>query len=239
VNSRPVRKALGLGQVQAQRLGQVLEQRQPVPHRDRQDDQPVLVDQPVPGQRLHERGAAVGHNHTARLALEQRNLLGQVTLPAAHPLAGQEEVAFKQLWDEPFVAAPAETGCWRDYWLATDERPPGHHLPAGHRRQPQPGRPGNVGTMELDGVRALVTGGTSGLGFAMSQALAQAGARVVLTGRTEQRIGEAASRIGDLVTGLVMDVRDEQSVTAGVDAARAALGDGIDVNLLLAPPGPA
>ena len=31
-------------------------------------------------------------------------------------------------------------------------------------------------TPDLDGVRVLVTGGTSGLGFAMSQALAQAGA---------------------------------------------------------------
>jgi NAD(P)-dependent dehydrogenase (short-subunit alcohol dehydrogenase family) len=80
----------------------------------------------------------------------------------------------------------------------------------------------------LDGVRALVTGGTSGLGLAMSQALAGAGARVVLTGRTEQRVQEAASRIGDLMTGLVMDVRDEQSVSAGVDRALAALG-GIDV----------
>ena len=80
----------------------------------------------------------------------------------------------------------------------------------------------------LDGVRVLVTGGTSGLGLAMSQALADAGARVVLTGRTEQRVQEAGSRIGDLVTGLVMDVRDEQSVSAGVDRALAALG-GIDV----------
>jgi hypothetical protein len=25
-------------------------------------------------------------------------------------------------WDEPFVAAPAETGLWRDYHLATAER---------------------------------------------------------------------------------------------------------------------
>jgi len=80
----------------------------------------------------------------------------------------------------------------------------------------------------LDGVRTLVTGGTSGLGLAMSQALADAGARVVLTGRTEQRVQEAASRIGELVTGLVMDVRDEQSVSAGVDRALAALG-GLDV----------
>ena len=79
----------------------------------------------------------------------------------------------------------------------------------------------------LDGVRAIVTGGTSGLGFAMSQALADAGARVVLTGRTEQRVQDAATKIAR-VTGLVMDVRDEQSVSAGVDGALADLG-GIDV----------
>ena len=85
----------------------------------------------------------------------------------------------------------------------------------------EPARP------DLKGIRALVTGGTSGLGFAMSQALAEAGARVVLTGRTEQRVQDAAAKIAR-VTGLVMDVRDEQSVSAGVDGALADLG-GIDV----------
>ncbi|WP_442816976.1 hypothetical protein [Streptomyces sp. NBC_01445] len=29
---------------------------------------------------------------------------------------------FQDLYDEPFVATPAESGAWRDYWLATDER---------------------------------------------------------------------------------------------------------------------
>jgi gluconate 5-dehydrogenase len=81
---------------------------------------------------------------------------------------------------------------------------------------------------DLDGVRVLVTGGTSGLGFAMSQALAEAGAGVVLTGRTEQGVQDAAARINKGATGLVMDVRDEQSVAAGVDRVLAVLG-GIDV----------
>ncbi len=79
----------------------------------------------------------------------------------------------------------------------------------------------------LDGVRALITGGTSGLGFAMSEALAGAGARVVLTGRTEQRVQDAAEKIAQ-ATGLVMDVRDERSVSAGVDRTLSTLG-GIDV----------
>jgi gluconate 5-dehydrogenase len=80
----------------------------------------------------------------------------------------------------------------------------------------------------LAGVRVLLTGGTSGLGFAMSRALAQAGARVVLTGRTTERVQDAATRIAHDTAGLVMDVRDEHSVAAGVDRALAALG-GIDV----------
>jgi DNA-binding transcriptional LysR family regulator len=31
-------------------------------------------------------------------------------------------VSFDQLLDEPFIAAPEQTGWWRDYWLAIDER---------------------------------------------------------------------------------------------------------------------
>jgi DNA-binding transcriptional LysR family regulator len=45
-----------------------------------------------------------------------------VALPATHPLAVSDQISFRHLWDEPFVAAPEETGLWRDYWLATDER---------------------------------------------------------------------------------------------------------------------
>ena len=45
-----------------------------------------------------------------------------VALPASHPLAARAQVSFRQLWDEPFVAAPEETGRWRDYHLATAER---------------------------------------------------------------------------------------------------------------------
>src|SRR6516165_2047453 len=37
-------------------------------------------------------------------------------------LATRDQIRFSDLWDEPFVAAPAQTGFWRDYWLATTER---------------------------------------------------------------------------------------------------------------------
>jgi DNA-binding transcriptional LysR family regulator len=45
-----------------------------------------------------------------------------VALPVTHPLAGSDHVRLRDLWDEPFVAAPAHTGWWRDWWLAADER---------------------------------------------------------------------------------------------------------------------
>jgi DNA-binding transcriptional LysR family regulator len=54
-----------------------------------------------------------------------------VALPATHPLAACDQIPFADLWDEPFVAAPAETGWWRDYWLATGERD-GHPVRIGY-----------------------------------------------------------------------------------------------------------
>jgi DNA-binding transcriptional LysR family regulator len=54
-----------------------------------------------------------------------------VALPAGHPLAARDQISFQQLWDEPFVAAPVETGWWRDYWLASGERQ-GHPVRIGY-----------------------------------------------------------------------------------------------------------
>jgi DNA-binding transcriptional LysR family regulator len=53
-----------------------------------------------------------------------------VALAATHPYATRDLIPFRELWDEPFVAAPTETGPWRDYWLAADERE-GHPIRIG------------------------------------------------------------------------------------------------------------
>ncbi|SDJ78814.1 LysR family transcriptional regulator [Streptomyces indicus] len=55
---------------------------------------------------------------TAELFTEPRCVL----LPAGHRLAARETIGFRELWDEPFVAAPAQAGSWRDWWLATEAR---------------------------------------------------------------------------------------------------------------------
>ncbi|MEU4312459.1 LysR family transcriptional regulator [Nocardia sp. NPDC024068] len=57
--------------------------------------------------------------------LRVRELFGEprwVALASSHPLASRGVVDFAELLDEPFVAAPTETGGWRDFWLATEER---------------------------------------------------------------------------------------------------------------------
>jgi NAD(P)-dependent dehydrogenase (short-subunit alcohol dehydrogenase family) len=78
----------------------------------------------------------------------------------------------------------------------------------------------------------LVSGGTSGLGEAMSAALVAGGAHVVVTGRDETRTAAAAAQCSSAgpgsAFGIAMDVRDEQSVAEGVEATFEFLG-GIDV----------
>jgi gluconate 5-dehydrogenase len=89
--------------------------------------------------------------------------------------------------------------------------------------------------LRADGVRVLITGGTSGLGRAMAAALVDAGAHVAVTGRDPARTADAAAGLGTgrasthtRVVGVPMDVRDEESVERGVEETVAALG-GIDV----------
>ncbi len=45
--------------------------------------------------------------------------------------------------------------------------------------------------LRLDGKRALVTGSTAGIGFAIAKGLAQEGAEVIFNGRTAGRVTEA------------------------------------------------
>jgi gluconate 5-dehydrogenase len=74
---------------------------------------------------------------------------------------------------------------------------------------------------------ALVTGATSGLGLAMAAALADAGLRVAVAGRSAERADAAASDLPGAF-GVELDVRDEDSVTRAVEQAWSRL-DGIDL----------
>src|SRR2546423_12481199 len=55
---------------------------------------------------------------------------------------------------------------------------------------------------------ALITGGGTGIGFAMARAMAAAGARVVIVGRREAPLREACASIGERASCEVFDVTD-------------------------------
>jgi NAD(P)-dependent dehydrogenase (short-subunit alcohol dehydrogenase family) len=60
----------------------------------------------------------------------------------------------------------------------------------------------------LDGHRALVTGGGSGLGLGIARCFLAAGAEVVIAGRSEERLQEAAAGLGEGVRTIAFDVAD-------------------------------
>ncbi len=77
----------------------------------------------------------------------------------------------------------------------------------------------------VEGERALVTGGSVGLGRAMAEALVEGGARVAIVGRSE-RVLDAAQEMGAIP--LQADLADRAQTLALVDRAAQALG-GLDI----------
>lgn len=69
---------------------------------------------------------------------------------------------------------------------------------------------------------AVITGAAGGIGHAIAEALAGAGAKVAIADRDADRVMEAAERLG--VAGFVCDVTDEAQVQALVADAAEALG---------------
>ena len=80
----------------------------------------------------------------------------------------------------------------------------------------------------LEGKRALVTGGTTGLGLAITRRFLREGARVVITGR-DRRLGERAGQaLGPGARFIASDAGDPDAVASSVSAATDQL-DGLDV----------
>lgn len=74
-------------------------------------------------------------------------------------------------------------------------------------------------SFDLSGQTALVTGSTRGIGLALARALAAAGARVAINGRTAEAVEAVVAGIENAVAA-PFDVTDEEAVAAAI----AALG---------------
>ncbi|MBO0708072.1 MAG: SDR family NAD(P)-dependent oxidoreductase [Candidatus Dormibacteraeota bacterium] len=85
--------------------------------------------------------------------------------------------------------------------------------------------------LQLRGKRALVTGGSRGIGLATAKALAREGCAVAIVARGEAALREAAAGIssdGATALPVVADARDDAQVRAAVEHAAGELG-GIDI----------
>ena len=83
------------------------------------------------------------------------------------------------------------------------------------------------GLFDLTGRRALITGSSQGIGFALARGLAAAGASVVLNGRDTDKLQAAAATLraeGANVADLPFDVTDHDAARAAVDGFEAAEG---------------
>lgn len=78
--------------------------------------------------------------------------------------------------------------------------------------------------LQLKQKRALVTGGTSGLGLAIAKCLAAEGAKVVVMGRDEAKM---KSVLTDGITGVTGDLKNEESLRAAL--AEVLKGGPVDI----------
>ena len=79
--------------------------------------------------------------------------------------------------------------------------------------------------LELSGKRALVSGSTAGIGYAIAEALAREGARVVVNGRTEAAVSAARSGIGRATGSQVDGFAGDLGTAAAADALAASFPD--------------
>jgi NADP-dependent 3-hydroxy acid dehydrogenase YdfG len=91
-----------------------------------------------------------------------------------------------------------------------------------HTRQPS-----------LSGRRALITGGTTGIGRAIAVLLAAEGAKVYVCGRDAQHLEDALTRIREVGEGegIALDLSKQESVDRFIEEGARALG-GIDIAVL-------
>lgn len=85
----------------------------------------------------------------------------------------------------------------------------------------------NTSLFDLSRKRALITGSSQGIGYALATGLAQAGAEIVLNGRDAAKLDKAADTLrakGAIVHSTVFDATKHDAVRAAVDTFEAETG---------------
>jgi NADP-dependent 3-hydroxy acid dehydrogenase YdfG len=86
----------------------------------------------------------------------------------------------------------------------------------------------------LQGRKALITGGTTGIGRAIAVLLASEGAKVFICGRNEQHLADGLARVREVGEGdgIGLDLADGDSVERFVAAAQDYFGGGFDIAVI-------
>lgn len=99
---------------------------------------------------------------------------------------------------------------------------------ARHEYSIQIGECREIEMADLGGRTALITGATAGFGAAIAKRLAGMGAKIVATGRREERLNALRKDLGDSVLPLVLDVRDRDGVEEKIENLPSEFSD-IDI----------
>ena len=85
---------------------------------------------------------------------------------------------------------------------------------------------------DLSGKTALITGSSQGIGYALAEGMARAGANIVLNGRDEKKLDEALKQLSSIdnvtVHTLPFDVTDHAACATAVDQFESSNGS-IDI----------
>jgi NAD(P)-dependent dehydrogenase (short-subunit alcohol dehydrogenase family) len=74
--------------------------------------------------------------------------------------------------------------------------------------------------LQLRGKKAFISGSTAGIGYAIAEVLAREGASVVVNGRTQERVNDAAARLAPLgdIRGIAADFGSAEGATKVIEA---------------------
>lgn len=92
----------------------------------------------------------------------------------------------------------------------------------------------------LQGKTALITGGTTGIGFATAKLFMQEGARVAITGQNAERVAEAGKQLGAGAIAICANAASAQDMAAVANRLKAEFGhlDAVFANAGIAKPMP-
>jgi NAD(P)-dependent dehydrogenase (short-subunit alcohol dehydrogenase family) len=82
------------------------------------------------------------------------------------------------------------------------------------------------------GKKAVIIGGTHGMGFATAQQLIESGAKVLLTGRSQPPLDKAKTQLGDKATIVQTDVTILSSIEQLVEQTKTAFGADPQIDFL-------